>query len=60
MKRGFFLFSYVLGVYLLLVTGCSKSDSPPPPVTDSEGNIYKTVRIGAQTWMAENLKTAEF
>ncbi len=52
--------SFILSAFILvsLIMGCSKKDNPPGPVTDIEGNIYKTVQIGNQVWMAENLRTS--
>ncbi len=58
----------ILGILLILFFSCttdftSTEDGNDPnksEMTDIDGNIYKTVKIGDQWWMAENLKVTKF
>jgi uncharacterized protein (TIGR02145 family) len=57
-KRTIFILS---GIILTIIPyGCGKSEEASVPVSDTEGNSYKTVKIGTQTWMAENLKATRY
>ncbi|WP_324689838.1 fibrobacter succinogenes major paralogous domain-containing protein [Cobetia sp. D5] len=51
----------------MLHTNLSLADSlyeemhaPETSIQDSEGNLYRTVKIGAQTWLADNLRTTRY
>jgi len=58
----------LLGFLILAVYSCQDTEpilytdytGQKGQVTDIEGNVYKTVGIGSQIWMSENLKTATF
>ncbi|MCX6327235.1 MAG: fibrobacter succinogenes major paralogous domain-containing protein [Bacteroidia bacterium] len=61
MKSKISSYTLLLGALLILALGCRKEDDKPPdPVSDIEGNTYKTVKTGTQVWMAENLKTTRY
>ncbi|MFC1554128.1 fibrobacter succinogenes major paralogous domain-containing protein [candidate division KSB1 bacterium] len=61
MRKAFVLLMIIAA---FLITGCSQDKSPDPDaygnVTDIDGNTYKTIKIGDQEWMAENLKVTKY
>lgn len=67
-KKGFYPFFVLIFLFSFLIS-CDNPGTDTPPddngvetgtVTDNDGNVYRTVTIGTQVWMVENLKTTKF
>jgi uncharacterized protein (TIGR02145 family) len=52
--------SLILLLSTLLFLSCKKENTESSLVEDIDGNVYKTVQIGTQVWMAENLKVSRY
>ncbi len=66
----------MIGLGLISFSSCDKDDKPDPTQTvyvyvdtiplppnaiaDADGNVYSTITIGSQRWMAENLRTSHY
>ena len=66
MKTKIRMYLFVLIGILLTFASCSKkaeenitpTPTPEPEIVyDIDGNVYHTIKIGTQTWLAENLQT---
>jgi uncharacterized protein (TIGR02145 family) len=51
---------------VIFIASCNKNSTPAPapvptpPLTDIDGNVYSTVKIGTQIWMQQNLNTSRY
>lgn len=71
-KKSIWSYPFILIIILLIVllNSCKKDENNQTilfnpnlsygTITDQDGNTYKTIKIGTQTWMAENLKTTKY
>ena len=69
MKKMLYELLVPLWLVLVVISGCSDDNNPTDPadptdpagtVTYIDGNVYHTVTIGDQVWMAENLNVTRY
>ncbi|HMT30687.1 MAG TPA: fibrobacter succinogenes major paralogous domain-containing protein [Bacteroidia bacterium] len=65
-RNTYFLLVLFLFTNLVLFNSCEEKDDDDPvlpetgTMTDIDGNVYTTVKIGNQWWMSENLKVTRY
>lgn len=59
-----FCFCLLIAIGLIIISSCKDKEEEIiityGTLNDIDGNVYKTVTIGTQTWMAENLKVTHY
>jgi uncharacterized protein (TIGR02145 family) len=50
------LISIFTGLFAVMVCTAQKNDT----VSDADGNVYNTLKIGNQVWTVENLRTTKY
>jgi uncharacterized protein (TIGR02145 family) len=60
---------FLILIVLVAASSCKKDDTNPSPkpvitpsnkVTDIDGNVYDTIKIGSQVWLMEDLKATHY
>ena len=59
MKYPLFKLSLLLLIAFFITQSCDRTDDAVT-VTDIDGNVYQTIKVGTQTWMLENLRTTKY
>jgi uncharacterized protein (TIGR02145 family) len=63
-KSRLYFFAPVLAVTVfincVLVISCKKDHEDNTIPKDADGNVYRTIQIGSQLWMAENLRATHY